>query len=320
MPLPTIRDVRPVDPVLTNLSLGYRNAAYFWDQIAPIIEVPEATGTFFEFTRDYWFRRQANGAARAPGNPYARIEYGVATQTYNTQEYGWEHAVDDVLKARSQTPEDLEDIGTQLLTQIMQIELEMQVAAAAFITGVWGTTTTLAGTNQWSDFDGSDPLTDADVAKRTIRRNTGEEPDVLFIGALSWEMLKEHPLLLDKYKHTQTGILTEALVAAALGVGSIVVGKSVQNTAAEQAPGTAAYTGADIWTDNALFLKRTTSPSLMVPNGAYTFIWNERGNVPWAIERYRLDPIRSNIVRIFSHWTINIIAAQYGYIYLDTNA
>ena len=41
MPLPTITDVRPVDPVMTQLSIGFKNPRYFWDQIAPPVEVAE---------------------------------------------------------------------------------------------------------------------------------------------------------------------------------------------------------------------------------------------------------------------------------------
>jgi len=245
----------------------------------------------------------------------------VETDTYATKEYGWEEAVDDVTKASSQVPgPGLEEVAVQHLTNAIQIELEKQAAADGFVTGVWGTSNPLVGTSQWSDYDASNPVTALDVAKRTIRRNTGEEPDSMLMGALTWEVLKEHPILVDKYKYTQSGILTEALVAAALGVNIIMVGKSVENTAAEKAPGTASHTGADIWTDNALLVKVTQAPGLLVPNGAYRFVWNERGNVPWAVENYYEEQTRSNIHRVFSHWQNKIVGAQYGYLFLDTNA
>lgn len=310
MPLPTRNDVRPVDPVLTDMSIGFKNDRFLWDKIAPSKESTEQSGTYFIYTRDYWFRRGTR-AERAATAPYERVDYGVATDTFKAAEYGFEKALSDVVKNASQTPESLEVRDNQFLTNLIQLELEIQVAAAAFITGVWGTSTN--PTTQWSDFDNSDPITDIEVGKRTIRRNTGSVDGlVLFIGALCWESLKEHPLLLDKYKYTQKGILTEELVAAALGVGEIVVGDSVQNTAAEGQT----YVGADIWTDNALLLIRN-NPGLLVPNGATTFVWNERGNVPWAAETYREEPIRSDVQRVFSHWDVEIVSAQHGYMLLD---
>jgi len=315
MPLPTIKDVRVVDPVLTDLSIGFKNKRFLWDQIAPIAKRDQQSGTFFIYTRDYWFRRLA-GAMRAPGGPYTRVGYGVSTSTYSTKERGFEKPLDDSIRNASQTPEDVAVTDTKFLTNLLELELEKDVAAGMFVTSVWGTTTTLTGTNQWSDFDNSDPIANADTAKRTIRRNTGAEPNILFVGALAWEKLKEHPLILDKYKHTQKGIMTPELVAAVLGVESLVVGDSIENTAAEKTPGTASFTGADIWTDNALFLVRN-NPTLEVATGAFTFIWDEVGNVPWAVQKYRDENVRSDVTRVFTHYDPKIVSSQHGYIYLD---
>jgi hypothetical protein len=315
MPLPTTKDVTPVDPVLTNLSFGFRNPQYYWDQIAPPVRMDKQSGTFFTWTRDFWFRQVA-GADRPASGGYTRVGVGVSTATYDAQERGYEELVFDPIRAASQTPESLDIVAVQHLTELIQIELEKDVAAAAFVTGVWGTSSTLTAGNQWSDYANSDPIANADTAKRTIRRNTGAEPNLLAVGALPWEVLKEHPLILDKYKHTQTGIMSEALVAPALGIPQMVVMKSVENTAAEGAT----YSGSDIWTDNALFLNRVPTPGLMVPNGAYTFVWDEKGNFPWAVQQYREEQQRADVHRIFSHWDIQLTASQYGYMYLDTNA
>lgn len=312
MPLPTINDVRPVNPVMTNLSIGFKNEAFYADELFPPVEVSEKSGTYFIWTRDYWFRREA-GSQRAATGPYTRLGVGVSTDTYRAEEYGYEELVADSVRKASQTPEALDTVAVQHLTEMLQIEIEKQAAADGFVTGIWGTSTTLTAGDQWSDLANSDPIANADTAERTIRRNTGQEPNVMLIGALVWESLKEHPLILDKYKHTQTGIMTEALVAAALGVETLRVMKSVENTAAEGAT----YVGADIWTDNVLFLRRTPSPGLMVPNGGYRFVWNEKDNFPWAIESYRDEPIRSDVHRIFSHWDNEITASQLGYMYLD---
>jgi len=315
MPLPTANDVRPVNPVMTNLSLGFKNPTYYWDKVAPPVEVTEQSGTYFTYTRDFWFRRQLGGK-RAPTGAYQRTDFGVTSSTYAAIERGFEEPVSDVIKGASQTPESLDVLAVQHLTELMQLELELDSAADFFVTGQWGTSTTLAGGDQWSDLANSDPIANFDTAIRTIRRNTGAEPNFSALGALPWEVLKEHPLLLDKYKHTQTGILTEDLVAAALGINEIAVCKSIKNTAAEGAT----FVGADIWTDNALILMKTPTPGLMVPNGAYTFIWNEKGNFPWAMQNYFEDNTRSMIHRVFTHYDEQIVAAQYGFLFIDTNA
>lgn len=311
---PTLTDVRPVDPVLTNLSIAFKNEKFMWDMLAPVASVDQKSGTYFIYTRDFWFRRQIGGN-RAPESPYLRVGYGVTTGTYEAFEIGFEKVLGDPIRAASQTPEDLMTLDAQFLTNLMQLELEKRVATALFITGVWGTSNTLVGTDQWSDFANSDPIANAQTAIRTIQRNTGAKPNSLFMGRLAWEKLSEHPLLLDKYKHTQVGIMTPPLVAAAMGIPEIIVGESVENTAAEGAT----YVGADIWTDNALFLVRNNQ-ALGVANGAYTIMWNERGNVPWAIETYRDEVIRSEVSRIFTHFAVELTSDQHGYMFLDTAA
>lgn len=312
--LPTANDVRPVDPVLTNLSIGFKNDRFLWDQIAPSSEVALRAGTFFLYDRAYWMRRH-EGAKRAEDGRYTRVGYGVSTDTYETIERGFEKLLDDPTEASSQTPDDLQRKDVEFLTNLIQLELEKDVAAGCFVTGVWGTSTTLSGTDQWSDYDSSDPITDANTAIRAIMRNTGTKPNMLFIGASSWDKLREHPLLLDKYKHTQVGVMTEALVAGALGIDELVVGDSVENTAGENVT----YSGGDIWTDNALFAVKN-APGLSIAAGALTFIWNEAGNVPWAVQNYRSEEVRGNVTRVFTHYVPKIVSSQHGYIYLDTVA
>lgn len=314
MALPTSNDVRLVDPVLTNLSIGFKNERFLWPMIAPVSEQEQASGTVPIYTRDYWFRRQT-GARRAAAGPYTRTGWGISSTTYDAIERGFERPLDDPTRAKSQLPEDMQITDVRFLTNLMELEMEKDVAAAAFITGVWGTSTTLSGGDQWSDYANSDPIANADTAIRTIKRNTGARVNTMFVGLLGWEKLKEHPLILDKYKHTQKAIMTEAMVADVLGVGELIVGDSVENSAAEGQD----FTGADIWTDNALFLVRN-APQLGVANGAYTFVWNEKGNVPWAIETYRDETVRSEVTRIFTHYDIKIVSSQHGYIYLDSVA
>jgi len=308
---PAVSDVRPINPVSSALSIGFKNDRFLWDMIAPVAEVAEKSATYFSYDRDFWMR-QLEGAERAATGPYTRVGYGVSTATYNCLERGFEKALGDVVEAASQTPESLEVLDLAFLTNLIQLELDIEAAAAFFVTGKWGTSTTLSGGNQWSDFANSDPIADADTARRTVKRNTGSWPNSAFIGLLGWEKLKEHPLILDKYKHTQIGVMTPELVAAVLEIPELIVGDSIKNTANEGAT----YVGADIWTDNIIWVVRN-DPGLSVPNGAYTFMWNERGNIPWAVDSYREEGIRSTINRVFTHWDMKVVSAQHGYMHLD---
>ena len=312
MALPTINDVRPVNPVLTNLSIGLKNDSFIADRIAPPVRVNQKSGTYFIYDKEYWFRRETGGERSAEA-PYSRVGYGISTATYDTVERGWEKATGDPVVAASQTPESLPQTDVQFLTNLMQMETEMLVAETAFVASAWGTDNTLSGTSQWSDFNNPDPIAIADTAIRTIRRATGTKPNLGIIGAAAWEKLKEHPLITEKYKYTQTGIMTPALVAAAMGLDEIVVGDQVKNTANRNAT----FVGADVWTDSMTFLKTQPTPGLQVAAGAYNFHWDEAGAFPWAVQSYRDDRARSNVNRIFNHQSPAIVSAAHGYHVLD---
>ena len=309
MPQPTLSDVRPVNPVLTNLSIAGANKKFLADKIAPPAPQPQQSGTYFVYTPSYWMR-VPTGGLRAPGAPYSKLGYGVSTGTYKTKEHGYEKLLADSIRNSSETPEDLQMMDVRFLTNAIQMEWEAAVAAACFVTGVWGTSTALTGTNKWDDYANSDPIKDAKTARLAIHRLVGVYPNTCFIGVASYNKLIEHPLLLDKYKYTQKGILTEELIAAVFGVDEVIVGDTSYNSAAE---GVAAV-GADIWTTNALFLARN-NPTLGVANGAYTFMWDEIGNIPWAIQEYRDESLRGNVTRIMTHWDIELVSTSHGYIY-----
>ena len=123
MARPTINDVVPVDEVMTNLSIGYRNKEYFWDKIAPSVSMAKRSGTYFVWPRDYWFRSEP-GADRAPATGYTRLSVGLDTDTYQTSEKGYEELVDDSIVKASDTPESLDMNATQHLTEQMQLFLE----------------------------------------------------------------------------------------------------------------------------------------------------------------------------------------------------
>lgn len=312
--LPTLRDVRPVDPVLTSLSVGFKNDRFLWDQIAPVARTDQQSGTYFIYDRDFWFRRR-EGAERPAEGDYTQVGYGLSTSTFNCREYGFEKPLGQVTRAASQTPEDLQTTDVDFLTNLMQLELELRVAGVVMGATAWGTTRTLTGTNQWSDFANSDPIADSQLAIRTVRRATGTAPNALFIGLVGWEKLAEHPLVLDKYKHSQVGVMTPQLVAAAIGVGEVVVGDSIQNTADEGA----AFSGSDIWTDNGIYYVKR-APGLRTTSGAVSFIWDERGNVPWGVETYEWEKTRSTITRVFTHIHPVVISSAHGYELVDIAA
>lgn len=315
--LPTINDVRPIDPILTNLSIGYQNEEFIWDRVSPPVP-SDRSGTFFVYTRDFWFRtfESAGGLVAGENSQYKRGGYGVSSSTFETIHYGIEKLTDRPTIAGSQTPENLIDTDVDWVVNLLALNYERLVAAAVFITGVWGTSITPG--SKWDDDTNGTPISDVLTGRQTIRRAIGKNPNMMIIGAEAWDSVSEHADLLEKYKFTQPdgGVLGPALVAQAFKLpgDGLIVGESIYNTANEGAT----FVGTDVWGDNALLLYQTP-PGQRVGMAVATNIWDEggQGAIPWAMNQYATENQRANVVQGFYHAVPTISSTVSGYILLD---
>jgi hypothetical protein len=60
MSLPTVNDVGAVETVLTNMLVGYMQAdsRFVADKVFPGVPVLKDSGTYYVFTKKYWFLNQ----------------------------------------------------------------------------------------------------------------------------------------------------------------------------------------------------------------------------------------------------------------------
>jgi hypothetical protein len=282
---------------------------YAAEKIAPFVKCDQKTGTYFIYSVDYWLRKPPSGL-HAYGTPYQQVGYGVTNGTFNCQEFGFQKFLSDAERKASQTPEDLQLKDTQYVTNMMQLDIESAVASKLWTTSVWGTDKT-GGTDftMWDDYADSDPIHDIKAGRMAIKRRVGIFPNTLMLGVSAFEQLIEHPLLLDKFKYTMKGILTEDLLADVFKVEEVISADASYISSAE---GQSTIVGADIWGPSALLLCRN-NPTLGVANGAYTFIWDEVGNFPWAVQTYRDEGYRGNQTRCFTHRDTEVVSSIHGY-------
>lgn len=310
MTQPSYNSVRPVDPLLTNLSIGFKNDMFFWDVVAPPSVVQQPSGQYTIYNREFWFRQQ-DGADRGPTSPYTRIGYDVSFESYACFEIGYEKQLSDVVRSASQLPEDLLVTDVALLTNQVQLELERRVIAECFNKdGVWSQDKTYSSSNDWTNSN-ANPLEDMDAAIRTIKRTTGAMPTTLIMGPDTWRALRRHPDLINSYQYVHGGLLTKQQMQDILEVPEILVGNnSYTSTVEGQTDVDSAYT--DFYGNHALLLCRN-SPGLTVANGAYTFMWDQAGNIPWAAQNYYEDATRSQVSRVFTFLDPRIVSSAHGY-------
>ena len=147
-------------------------------------------------------------------------------------------------------------------------------------------------------------------------KNTGYLPNTCVIGFEVFNVLKEHPVLLDKIKYSERGIVTEALIASVLGFERLFVAKSVVNTAKKGAAANMQFNfGKDMW-----FGYVNPDPAPEMPSAGYTFAWtgvSEGLGEDVAVRRYREEDIRADIVEMEMSVDMKKVADDLGVFYKD---
>ena len=266
---PTGADVH-ADSALSEIAIAYKNKSFIADQVLPLVPVDKQSDKYYIWDKGSWLTNQVE--LRTPGDTYPEGRMKLSTDTYYADIYHLGYPIPDEDKKNQDAAVDLETSGAEWLAHQFALNREVQIAAAVFAGSIWDTNPTV-GTDfvAWDDYDNSDPPDDIDTYRETVLQNTGVLPNVLVLGKQVFSKLRRHPLLLDMYKYTGRGMLTEAEVAAALDVEKILVGTAVRRTSVE---GAASATQAFVWGKNALLLYVPPKPALREPAAGYTFVWN----------------------------------------------
>lgn len=311
--LPTVNDLQLVEPVLTNMLIGYMQAdgRFVALRVFPVVRVEKDSGTYPIFTKKYWFLDGLQ--ERAPGGSFGRGGYGVESGTYSTLQWGLEHIIPDENRANSQVNMDLEAAGIAWLAQQSLIRKERAFAADFMALNVWGTDDNNS-TTDWDDYTSGDPVADVRTARRTINTNTGKSANTVVMGEIVYDGVANHPDVLDRIKYTEaaTEENTRRAMAAILGVQNLIVGDAVYNSANS---GQAASMAAII-DDDALVCYIEPAPAIMSATAGLTFVW-PAGGAEGAVVQYREQAIKSDVLQHSEQWDQAATATDLGFFFAD---
>ena len=328
MPQPSVNNVH-IDAILTNISVAYLQNTnnFIADKVFPTIPVDKKSNLYFKYTKDDWFRDEAQ--RRADGTASAGSGYGLTTDSYMTDVFAFHKDIGDQTRANADNPLNPDMEATQFVTQRLLLRREVQWASDYFTTGVWATDITgvASSTTQspastqtikWSDYTNSTPIVDIELAKTTILSQTGYEPNTLVLSYAVFQKLKAHPTLVDRYKYTQAGaIVTEDLLAALFGVDRVLVSKSVYNSGIEGASSQPyAYTAGN----SALLCYTAPNPGLMTPSAGYTFMWTGVSGglgTTVGVSRFRMEELKADRVEGEIAFDNKVVAADLGYFWYN---
>jgi hypothetical protein len=266
MPLPSQVHV---DTALTNVSTAYIQDSmnFIADRVFPIVRVMKQSGEYFVYNKNDYFRDEAT--LRAAGAESAGGDYDLTTATYNAKTYAFHKDISNEERENSDPALDPDADAAEFSTQKCLIRRERVWATNYFTLNKWGTD--VVGTTDFTKWDNatSDPIDDVETGKRTIMKNTGYEPNKLVLGYEVFSALKNHPLIVERYKHTTADSITADMMARVFEVDEVIVAKGVYATNEEGG----AEDNDFILGKNALLVYANPAPALKKPSGGYIFTW-----------------------------------------------
>ncbi len=308
MPQPTSTDVH-VDAILTNMSIAYLQESYAFvaGRAFPGVNVQKQTDKYFTYSQADFFRDQVQ--RRADGTESAGTGYSLSTASYSCDVYALHKDIGDQTRANADAPLNMDMDTTRFLSQQMLIRQEVQWAADAFATGIWGTDAT-PGT-LW-DAASSTPIADVETAKNTVLTNTGYVPNTIVMSYKVFSALVDNSDIVDRIKYTSQESVTEELLARLFGVDRVLIMAGTYNTAAEGA--TASY--SQIGDKDVLVCYTPANPGLMVPSAGYNMVWTGVSaglGTGAAISRYRLEERKADRIEIEAAFDFKIVSSALGY-------
>lgn len=312
MAQPTHSEVQAVDPVLTNMLVGYKqdDSRFVANRAFPLVPVEKQGFTYYVFGKKYFFADELKG--RTPGAAYARGGYGVSSTTGYCNTFGLEHPIADEARSNNQMPMALEQAGLLWLAQQSLIRRERAFSADFMVTGVWGTDDNNSATD-WDDTSG-DPVDNIMTARRTISNATGFDANTMVVGFIVHQGLINNNDIMDRIKYVQRASVgtIEAALMEVLGIGNYLVSKASYNSANEGAAGTYAA----IVDDDALICATSGAPGIMTPSAGYTFTWAGAGG-DGEILTYREPQTKSDVLQNSEAWDQKAVATDLGYFFAD---
>ena len=311
MPQPTSSQVH-VDAILTNISVAYMQMAenFIATKVFPVVPVSKQSDKFFTYTKNDWFRDEAQ--RRADATESAGGGYNLSTDSYQADVYAFHKDIGDQTRANADAPINVDREAAEFVTGRMLLKMETQFVSNFFTTSVWATDST--PTNLWSDYTSSDPIGDIETGKRTILSTTGYEPNTLVLGYDTFIQLKNHPDLVDRIKYTSSQVLSESLLASLFGVPRVMVAKSLKATNNEG--GSEAY--AFNYGKNALLTYSAPSAGLLQPSGGYVMSWtgvSQGLGATIGTSRIRMEQFKADRIEAEVAFDMKVIGSDLGYFF-----
>ncbi|XXQ69001.1 hypothetical protein ACKLNO_03850 [Neisseriaceae bacterium B1] len=266
-----------IDPVLTNLAVGYKQAEFVGEKIFPVVITDKEGVQVPTFGKGSFVEYETERAVGAASNVITLD--GMKLLPVVLEEHDLAAGVDYREDAESLFDEFAK--ATRRVVSGIQLRQEVETATLLQSKNTYesGHYQDLSAAHKWSDYTNSDPVKDIANAKNTVRAACGTRPNMLVLGASVAHALSYHPALQAVLGSNERKLITPELMKVIFDVDEVIIGNAISAPAPNKQT-------KDVWGNFAALIVRpkviTSGNDEGEPAFGYTF---RRKGMP-VVDRY----------------------------------
>ncbi len=274
---------------LSNMAqMYYEEPTFAHRRVFPVCPVTLPSGHYYTFNKADLARDQVG--IKPPYGTVAPAVFGISEDSYSCKVHQIMIGLDEIMTLpyqRANAAVDPRRVRARTIAEQISHHQEIDFAKNFFNNTAWANTWTgAAATNvtnkQFKKLDNSDvdPVAFFDDRAIEIRRNGRNRPNKLVLGLETYNVLKNHPYILERIKYSGTtqnpAIVNENVLAQTFGVDEVIVLDATYNAAPFGATEDMRFVCDP---KGALLLFAPQNPSIDTASAGYIFSWLlESGN------------------------------------------
>ena len=282
-------------------------------EIFPLLPVAAKSGQYLKVQLAQADLLNNDSKARSSASDYARVTRSFGTDSYDAVEYGLEEVIGDDFKADADRFFDLEASSARYLLRQLKIGHEKRVSDIINAATTPFTTADQSAISAYTNANLANIDVAGDVAAaRTELNKLGYEANAVLMSAPVFERIRRTTKLQNQFfgvvSDTKGRLLSEAEIAAALGVERVLVGRAAVNSANKNK----SYSGGFIFPNTFITVANVQSGQFTAGGIGRTLVWSADAPGGFVTESYRDEARRSNVLRVRVNTAEKLIDANAG--------
>lgn len=268
-------------------------------QLLPLQNVDAKAGTYLKVQLAAGELLSTNALNRESGSNYSRGIRSFASANYATNEFGLEELLPDDASADLNRFFSYESETAKFLLRQLKLSHEKRVADL-----LWASSTPFTIADQTRAVAYTQALvTTVDIARdvataKLALAQYGYEANCVAMSANVFELIRRSTLLQNQFfgviSNTGARLLSEAEIAAALGVTNLLIGRAAYNSAGKNKT----YSGSFVVPDTKIVVGQVSGGEFTAGGIGRTLVWTGDAAGGFVSESYRDDARRSQVLRV----------------------